>query len=152
MVVRYISGGPHRTPRLHTESTVNKISDLVYKRLLSRPGIPITEIRKVFTLEPGEDAEAAFLGASNANRQINHDRPKLYPAGHKGRTGAQTLASEHDANFEVLEPNIADETNLYLQKFQLPPLTASEAASLLERDFDPQVTASGSTPIDAAQK
>jgi hypothetical protein len=130
------------------ERTVSLVSDLVYKRLLSKPGLAITEAPKVFTLGPGNDAEATFLQAGYANEQITPDPPQLHPSNHGERTRSHSPANEHDETTAVSGPNIVDDTNSYLQDMRLPPLTASEAASLLGRDNDPHISTQGKAPID----
>lgn len=133
------------------ERTVSLVSDLVYKRLLSRPGLPIAEAPKVFTLGPGDDAEADFLRGSSANAQIKPQPPRSHP----GLDGECTIMShspnEHDAITEAPRPNIVDDTNSYLQDMQLPPLTTSEAANLSGRNRDPQIPTPGIAPPEAYQ-
>jgi hypothetical protein len=134
------------------ERTVSLVSDLVYKRLLSRPGLPIAETPKVFTLGPGDDAEAKFLRGSNTNEQITPNPPQSHSSNHGERTKSTSPTSEHDATTEAPGSNIVDDTNSYLQDMHLPPLTTSEAASLLGRDHDPQILTPINPPTDPTQQ
>lgn len=129
------------------------VSNLVYKRLLSRPGLPIAEAPKVFTLEPGDAAEAVFLQGTNANGQINPDiLPRQHPSTNGQRTRSHSPSNEHDATTGAAAPNIVNDTNSYLQDMHLPPLTTSEAATLSGRDHDPQIPTPGSAPPDPSQE
>jgi hypothetical protein len=148
----YLDWVPPATQRLEMERNVSLVSDLVYKRLLSRPGLSIAETPKVFTLPPDDDAETAFLRGSNRNEQINLDAPQSHPNNHVQRTKSTSSPSEHDVTTEAAGYNIVDDTNSYLQDMHLPPVTTSEAASLLGRDHDPQILTPTNPPTDPTQQ
>ena len=148
----YLGWAPPATQHLEMERTANLISDLVYKRLLSRPGLSIAETPKVFTLGPGDDAEAAFLRGSNRNEKTNFDPPQSHLNNHVERTRSASPPSEYKATTEAPGSNIVDDTNSYLQDMHLPPLTASEAASLLGRDHNPQISTSDQAQTDPTQE
>lgn len=93
------------------------VSDLVYKRLLSRPGLSIAETPKVFTLGLGDDTEATFLRGSTTNEQTAPDaRPQLSQSNHGKRTGSHSHPSEHNATMKATVSNVVNDTNTYLRE------------------------------------
>lgn len=107
--------------------TVEEVSNMVYERLLSRPGLPPAERGHVFALPSNPGAEEVFLN----NRPCYHHssaEPTYAPASSSSQ--ATTEDAVDNAVPETANADIVRETNKYLADLKLPQLTKHEEGIL----------------------
>lgn len=127
---RYIQWRPETVDKLRLTGTISEISNTVYERLLSRPGLPTSEGDRVFTLPVDDGAEAIFLAGNESNIQGSSIPLSVLGA----------LALRNSVDGKTREPRgalnadnaVVRKTDRYLAELQLPRLTDAEAARLTE--------------------
>lgn len=134
---RYIQWRPETVEDLRLTGAMSEISNLVYQRLLSRPGPLISEGRKVFTLPADDGAEASFLAGNEPNAQSSLVHPSAVstPAS-KNIANGQTGDPGDAFNADTADNAIVRQTNHYLTELQLPLLNDAETARLIECSSD----------------
>lgn len=120
---------------------LDNLSNMVYERLLTRPGLPPSELGKVFTLPDTDDAEATFLGITGTSQ--------AGVGGPSSTSNALTLAHRSNELAGEGDGTLVTQTNRYLEDLQLPVLSSHEATLLdgriTRRQELPQIE-SGSGP------
>jgi hypothetical protein len=122
--------------RLLLTGTMSEISNMVYERLLSRPGLPVSEGNKVFTLPANDGAEARFLAGSKPNTHGALTQSSAVSASASRKILNGETAVSRDTSSAGNANAIVRETNHYLTELQLPQLTGAEVARLVERSSD----------------
>lgn len=136
-IQRYIQWRPETVEDLRQTGALSEISNLVYERLLSRPGPLTSEGRKVFTLPADDGAEANFLAGNgpNAQKSLVHPSAVSTPASKSIANGQR--GDPGDAfNADTADNAIVQQTNHYLTELQLTLLNDAETARLVEHSSD----------------
>jgi hypothetical protein len=103
--------------------TVEEVSNMIYERLLSRPGLPPAERGHVFTLPGDPGAEEVFLNSGPCCTEATYA-----PASSSLQTKAEDAVD--NAVPETANTDIVGETNKYLADLKLPQLTKHEEGIL----------------------
>lgn len=131
---RYLDWSRSAAAGLRVDETVNMVSEIVFERLLSCPGLPMSKKRKIFTLDPRDSAEAEFMRDGNSDQQLapGDGNPELSQRVSADQAEGPTSAREHDLDVKTPGSGVVVHTNQYLDELQFPRLTADEANGLLE--------------------
>ncbi|KAK4560405.1 hypothetical protein LTR86_005601 [Recurvomyces mirabilis] len=121
---------------------VDDLTDIIYRRLLTRPGLPLSEQAKVFTLPDAtideslvlvprqpESSHVSALGAASSDDRSDH----LVP--HQDFTGF-AASTEGDRN-------VSQSVDEYLRALHLPELTGAEAAHMDHHSQSPLLLTNG---------